>query len=302
MKYVLRIDTSGKNPEVDLDESGYASLKEARSTLSHGLAMEEKYEILISNYLEFEKEILDHAVQSMIRNPTDYEDFFQVRMSFSRRVVNLLSATRLYVDQLHRHLAAIMSHNQNTEAVVRRLFSTEYENRPEYRFMEALRNYVQHRGLPVHLVQVNSHAQDSGRERLLVFSVELVSERKYLKENGEFKRNVLEEIPEKVDLKMAIRVYVEGISRVHVAARKLVEGSLAEARSIIETAIASYRKVFPETSVGLRAICLDENKVVDSVPLFLDWDNVRIELSKRNSELVNLRNRYVSGQIKARSK
>ena len=45
--------------------------------------------------------------------------------------------------------------------------------------------------------------------------------------------------------------------------------------------------------VGLHAICLDENKIVESVSLLLDWDDVRIKLSKRNSELANLRNRYV---------
>ena len=54
--------------------------------------------------------------------------------------------------------------------------------------------------------------------------------------------------------------------------------------------------------VGLHAICLHENRIVESVSLLLDWDDVRIELSKRNSELVNLRNRYVSGQGKSHNK
>lgn len=302
MKHILRIHALGKYPEVDLDKNNYESIKKARATLSEGLAMEEKYEILISNYLEFEKEILEHAVQSMIRHPYDYDDFFQVRMSFNRRLVNLLTAARLYVDQLHRHVVATIPDNQNTKDIVASLFSREYDNRLEYRFMEALRNYVQHRGIPVHLVQFNNHAEDSGKERWLIYSMELASQKKYLQEDDEFKKSVLEEIPEEVDLKMAARIYVEGISRVHGAARKLVERSLAEARSIIENAIASYREVFSEKFVLLHAICLDENKIVESVPLLLDWDDVRIKLSKRNSELVNLRNRYVSGQIKAHNK
>lgn len=302
MKYILRIHAAGKHPEVDLDKASYERLKKARATLSHALAMEEEYDILISNYLEFEREMLDHALQSMIRRSGDYEDFFRVRMDFNRRLMNLLTAARLYVHQLHRHVAAIMPHSQNTKDVVARLFSAEYEDRPEYRFMEALRNYVQHRGLPVHLFQFNTRAEDSGNERLLIYSMEIASEREHLEEDDAFKKNVLDEIPEEVDLKVAARVYVEGISRVHVAARKLVERLVAEARSMIENALASYQKVLPESFVGLRAICLSNDRVVESVPLLLDWDDVRMRLCKRNSQLVNLRNRYVSGQIKDRNK
>jgi hypothetical protein len=66
MKYLLRINALGTFPEISLDKGEFDSIKSARQILSHGLAMEEKYEILISNYLEFEKEILDQAVQSMV--------------------------------------------------------------------------------------------------------------------------------------------------------------------------------------------------------------------------------------------
>jgi hypothetical protein len=302
MKYILRIHALGKYPEVELDKSRYEAIKKARTMLSDGLAMEEKYEILISNYLEFEKEILEHAAQLMIRHPHDYYDFFQVRMSFNRRLVNLLTAARLYVDQLHRHVRADSPDSQTAKEEVASLFSREYDNSLEYRFMEALRNYVQHQGIPVHWVQFYPHADTSGEKKLLIYSMELASQKELLQEDHTFKKSVLEEIPEKVDLKTATRVYVEGISRVHCAARKLVEQSLAEARSIIEDAIASCRQVFSKEFVGLHAICLDENKIVESVPLLLDWDDVRIKLSKRNSELVNLRNRYVSGQGKSHNK
>ena len=59
MRYVLSIHALGKYPEVELDKSKYESLKKSRKVLSDALAMEEKYEILISNYLELEEEILN---------------------------------------------------------------------------------------------------------------------------------------------------------------------------------------------------------------------------------------------------
>jgi len=299
MKYILKIHALGKYPEINLKKSQYDSIKRAREVLSNGLEMEAKYEILISNYLEFEKEILEHAAQSMVRKLYDYEDFFQARMSFNRRLVNLLTAARLYVDQLYRHVKAVIPDMPTVKVDIKTLFSKEYDKKLEYRFMEALRNYVQHRGIPVHWIKYNSSSDDSGEERQLIYSMELASLKEYLQEDDDFKKNVLSEIPDKIDLIMATRVYIEGISKVHCAARKLVEQSLKESRSIIDNAQASYQKIYRDKFVGLHAICLKKNKVEDSVPLLLDWDDVRLKLTKRNLELVNLRNRYVTGKVKS---
>jgi len=302
MKYILRIHALGTYTEIDLEKTEFDSIKRAKAALSDGLAMEEKYEILISNYLEFEKEILEHAAQLMIRHPLEYDDFFQVRIGFNRKLVNLLTAARLYVDQLHRHVRAIIPNDANVKDEIDKLFSEEYDKNLEYRFMEALRNYVQHRGIPVHLTQFNSFSDDSGEKRSLIFSMEVASQKEYLQEDGKFKKKVLDEIADRVDLKASTRIYIEGISKVHGAARKLVEQPLKEARSTIETVIDSYQKTYLEKLVGLHAMCLNESNIVESVPLLLDWDDIRLKLTKRNSVLVNLRNRYVSGEIKTHNK
>jgi hypothetical protein len=302
MKYILRIHALGKYPELELGKEEFESLKIAHEALSEGLAIEEKYEILISNYQEFEKEILDHASQSMIRTPIDYDDFFQVRVGFNRKLVNLLTAARLYIDQLHRHIGAIQRDKSGIKEQIKQLFSEECNKSFEYRFMEALRNYVQHRGIPVHLVQPNIISDNSKEERKLIFFIEVASQKKYLEEDKEFKRKVLDEIPDKVDLKKSTRIYIECISRVHDSARKLVEKPLQEARVLIDKSINAYQKVYPDKFVGLYALCLKDQKLVEGVPMLLKWDDIRIKLASRNSVLVNLRNRYVSSEIRTHNK
>jgi hypothetical protein len=298
MKYLLRINALGTFPEISLDKGEFDSIKSARQILSHGLAMEEKYEILISNYLEFEKEILDQAVQSMIRNPCDYNDFFKVRLSFNVRLVNLLTSGRLYIDQLHRHVKATVPEIPDVQKEIKNLFSKEYDKNPEYRFMEALRNYVQHRGIPVHGTQHNASNDYSGEERLLIFTMELCSQKEYLQEDKAFKKTVLKEIPEQVDLKMATRIYVGCLSKVHGEARKLVEQSLKDSRQLIDSYRASYKKVYPKKFSGLHALCMQETTIVDKIPLLIEWDDIRLQMIKRNSELVNLKNRFVTGKVK----
>jgi hypothetical protein len=298
VKYILRIHGLGEFPEVDLDVSEFEAIRRSREILANGLDMEEKYEILISNYLEFEKELLEFAALSMIRNPYDYEDFFQVRTVLNRRLVNILTAARLYVDQLHQHVRVALPGRPNVKEEVKSLFSKEYDQCFEYRFMETLRNYVQHRGIPVYGTQFHGSRKDSEEEPRFMFSMEVSSNKNTLQEDTIFKKKILDETPDKVDLKMATRSYIEGISRIHSSARKLIEQSLGQSRAVIEKARASYQKVHIGSLTGLHAICLNEDGGLDSaIPLLLDWDDIRVRLIRRNSELVNLSKRYVSSEI-----
>ena len=299
---MLKIRASGDYPEVKLNKKEYESILKARTTLSHGLAMEEKYEILISNYLEFEQEILMHASRLMLRLPDGYGDFFNLRTSLNRRLVNLLTAARLYSDQLQQHVKGTIPDPQNATKNIKKLFSKEYDSSLEYRFMEALRNYVQHRGIPVHWAQFTTSSEVSGDKRKPVFSMELASQKKHLKDDPNFKKAILKEIPEEVDLKMAARVYIESFSRIQSEVRNLVEQDMADSRLLLKKAIASYRQVYKKRIIVLYAIRFDKTNLVESVPLLLDWDDVRIKLSKRNRQLVNLRNRYVSGQSNTHKK
>jgi hypothetical protein len=75
MRYVLRKAVLGKVPEIEITEENYLALQDARKVLANALAIEEKYEILICNYLEFEKQILNDTVYCMVRDNTGYSDF-----------------------------------------------------------------------------------------------------------------------------------------------------------------------------------------------------------------------------------
>lgn len=298
MKYILRIDALGKFPEVAIDKKRYDSLCHAKEALLNGLEMEEKYEILVSNYLELEEKIQKHIISAMARRPSSYEDFFEARMEFNIRLVNLLTAGRLYKDQLHRHVRSIVPQIPDIKENINQQFSTQYDENIEYRFIEELRNHVQHKGTPVHWTQYNFYRGEKDQEHLLFYSMELASQKNHLKEDKNFKKRLLEELPDKIDLKMAVRVYVECTSKVHCYARKIVDGTLAQSRLLIEQAISEYKTEYPDLSAGLKVMCLKEGKIVEKKTLLLEWDDIRLKLTQRNAELINLRNRCVISRSK----
>ena len=302
MKYLLRKAVLGKLPEIEITAEAYAEFEKARNILSNALAIEEKYEIVITNYLDFEKQILDTTTGYMVREHLDYSDFFEIRLGLNIRLVNLLTAARLYVDQLNQNVRECVPNVADAKEIVKKFFSKEYDENKEYRFMEALRNYVQHRGIPVHWTQQGSRWTSLEDDGFLEYSMELASQRSYLEEDGEFKKKVLAELDEKIDLKAATRSYVESISNVHESVRSMIAESVTLARELIEDAHRRYAAVYNESLVGLSACKWSNERQISAIPLLLDWDNIRVKLQKRNRKITNLRKRYVTGSIKTHNK
>lgn len=302
MKYLLRIDVLAHTPEIEITVEKYSEYEKARKILLNALAIEEKYEILIANYLDFERQLLDITTEYMVREHRDYPDFFEVRLGLNIRQVNLLTAARLYVDQLNQNVRACVPNVADAKEAVKEFFSKEYDRNFEYRFMEALRNYVQHRGIPVHWTQLAGRWTSPQDDGFLEYSMELASQRSYLEEDGEFNKKVLAELDDKIDLKAATRCYVESISNVHESARDMISESVTSARELIESAHRQYATLYSGSLIGLSACIWSNNKQMASIPLLLDWDDIRIKLQKRNRKLTNLRKRYVIGSIKTNNK
>jgi hypothetical protein len=300
MKYLLRKVMWDKVPEIEITATEYAAFERARSVLTNALTIEQKYEIIITNYLAFEKEILDATALAMIREPLDYSDAFEIQLRLNIGLANLLTAARLYEDSLSQNVRECIPDAPDAEYNVKGLFSKEYNENKEYRFMKALRNYVQHRGMPIHLTEHESRWTSLNDDSFLEYRMELASERRYLGEDPIFKekKRFFAELDEKIDLKAATRSYVESISNVHESVRTVIAETVSRAKELIEDAHRQYAAVYNGTLVGLSACQLTDDGQVSVIPILLDWDNIRMKLQQRNRKLINLRKRYVTGAIK----
>lgn len=297
MKYLVTILTTGNNPELVIDKSKFEQLKQAKNYLSEILSFEEKYELLLSNYMELEKECLLISAQNMVYEDNEYMNFFDIKLLFNQRIVNLLTTSRLYIDQLSQHIKAC-----NLNIDIKSFFSYEYDNNFEYRFMEALRNYVQHRGLAVHFTSIGSNWTSLDDDGEIQFKTRVYTKKDEVEKDSAFKKSVAKEMPDKVDIIYASRSYIESISKVHCNIRKILSDVAISSRQIVEEIIHEYEKTSNGKSIGLGIVCLENNgkydEILDKFYITLEWDNIRIKLEKKNQSLVNLRKRFVSSSIK----
>ena len=145
IRYLLRIYALGPHPELEISHEAFEGIKSSKAILNAGLSMEEKYEVLVSNYLEFEKEMLIYSAECMIRNNLNTDAFSKIKMDLNRRLVNIMTAARSYIDQVSRDIRSIVPHEIKENDFVKKALSDKYDELFEYRFMESLRNHVQHR-------------------------------------------------------------------------------------------------------------------------------------------------------------
>lgn len=285
-KRFLRIAALGKYPEIGIDKARFDALKSSRKILSEAFALEEKYECVVVAYADLETAAARISIDDVIGTTlTGYEEAFNARITLNIRLANLLSAVRGYLDTLSRHVARCSSNAAQAKAAVKKLTAEQYDSSPDYRFMEQLRNHVQHAGMAIGLVSFGGSWVGKGKDKWREHSVQFHAMKDKLSQNKKFKKAVLDELADKIDLKMAGRGYMDCLSAIHISARSLIAAETTQAREHIQKAVDEYKAAYKEQFVGLAAIASDDGKWIEQVPMLLDWDDVRLLLEKRNRKL-----------------
>jgi hypothetical protein len=167
--------------------------------------------------------------------------------------------------------------------------------------MEALRNYTQHRGVPIHALEFSGKKYEEESRNRFGFAIGIYTKTTYLRQEKKFKAEVLKELDElggRVDLKPMVRDYVAALADVHELVRQSLKDLVSGWESDIQRAIERFRAAFPAErwDVGLTAAIVDGHTRTGEVPLFLELIEYRQGLAKNNAGLTKLGLLYASGE------
>jgi len=293
MDYYLQPDFLSPSPPLEITFEEYSELAKSSITLTAAFSLEENYDLLVGNYLELENSILSLSTSTMLRQRRDYADMFELTAEMNRRAVNFLSSARLFVDQVRQRVGAC---NSDPEEIKKRL-NVEYEQSFEYRFMEALRNHVQHSGSAIHELSPLASWWPQHKKFKRIFTLEIHTRKSFLALDPKFKNSVLEECSEKVDFMQAARKYLKSLSSVQDFSRSNIKDNVEKARSNFEGAIKNYMDFSGAPSLGLAAFHGKEGKRENKIPILLEWDDVRVKLAQRNRPLISLDNTIIASEM-----
>jgi hypothetical protein len=278
---------------IELTAKRFAEIKLARRDCLFAMELEEKLTLLASNYIELEVELLRQAQESVIWRYRSHNESMLRRLSLDRHLVNFLTACRLYLDQTDHGISALFGNPSSELAAIKAFKSKLYDDNWGYRFMEALRNHVQHAGLPVNTI-CNSCSRSSGKgQDFAEYCVIPKAQIRSLRENPEFKMAVLDELPgdqKEIDLREPAREYMSCLFQLHSQLRSQVAARVAAGRPIYMRAVNEYSNHEGQTVHFPTIISQDgDGPVVETVSLVTDFLTYYDDLKQRNTANENIR-------------
>lgn len=284
---------------MEIGREDFENVALAKRSLVGAVGLEEKFHLLLENYFEFEQSLLCQTLRRQVFAGGDWGGFQEDILTVNRKLANLLSAARLYFDQIEHSLTSLFGDESEVLIAVRRARQVEYDQRLGYRALEALRNYLQHRGFPVHYLSFNTEAEGTGDARLLAYTIIPKISTAEVQKDGKVKPEVLRELLQQgrlVSLTPLVRDYVEGIAGVH----SVLQNGIQESASIWEEAISRMiecgEAALGEDPVGYVASTQNGADSEQEVELFKDLPERRRYLEQKGRYAARLGRCFVSGK------
>lgn len=305
VRYLIKELVLGATDSVALTVDEFEAIATAHREMKVILSVEGKFGALIENYFDLQQDMFSISMRGQAFDGWSLSKTYADVNLLNRRLMNLLTTCRSYVDQVGQDLR---STGELGDARARR-FKEErarhYDTSFSYRFMEEMRNYVQHRGFPLSGILKRSRLLDVDRRELgLEFSLGLTATVESLLADRRFKKKVssgLIGIQGKIDVGLRVRDYVALLAEVHCGLREELSPVLDSADAVISSAIVRYGCCGSECPPGLYAV--EEDVTGECVKkLWLNYSSgltCRSEMKKYAGLSAILRQRvvYSSGPI-----
>jgi hypothetical protein len=306
MRYTLRRLVLGELRFIELSEDEFTTLEATQEKLLVVLDIEGTFDLLLETYAEFERDFLGLNLRLSLFG--ERGEPLETYREMNCRIANLLSSACLYIDQVPHNLHAIYGKRSNRALTFKQWCSEQYDSSFAYGVMEALRDYAQHRGFPVHAITLNFEREGPHPGSLVRAGLWLFIELQRLKEDRRCKKTVLNDLTaiagkRHVDLTPLVREYVDKLCETHKSLRGLISANISSWDQTIISVLDRGRSTFGNNLAGL-CIAVEEAeregdeeyyRVIDSTSIWsepIDW---RKRLESKNRDFGNLSAQYVTG-------
>lgn len=300
--------TLGQHEPVSISAGEYAAIVRAKQGVVAALALEEKFNLLLENYAEYEGELLTMAVRDSLFLHYEWSSFQAEIHTANRRLVNLLTATKLYADHVNHELIQLYGRKAEIPGLYRSQLTTARSTSLPWRAMELLRNVVQHRAFPIHQLSLESSVDlDDPATRFVrhsvhpSFSVSELGKDPRLTADDRKTVSELAQLGETIQLTPMIRSYVAALAQLHNAVRNSMAADLETWDAAITGALERARRVIGDAfAIGAARIVESEDgeEEHDVVEVFDDLIKRRQFLSGRTTRVQHIANGYVSSRPK----
>ena len=314
MKFAINPLIGSTSQLQNIDEDEYQKIINARKCVLDILFFEAKFAYIIDNFYELETEALKKTLPIL----GSFESVSQIvddTHIFNRRIMNLLTTSRSYLDQASSDLKDIIVNNDNLGQKFNKKSEQLREESFIYYFFWEFRNYIQHHSVPLSgnsrigntIDQENIVTGIKRRvyERTLEFTINV----KELQDDPEFfkyarkpkasseKKSHLEKLnnfTDKLNIRPLIREYVSLLAEIHEEFRKQLALPFQQSETLLRDKIEYYcQNKNPESCFE---ICKKDEagNLIERFDIFLRPIERREKMLQKYSKLDAIVHQYVT--------
>lgn len=303
MKHALRILALGHSKYIDISAEEFEAIKVAREQLRVFGTFTENYRIVLESYHRLETVKHEIELNNLLYGFGFYGGLLDIRVALNSAIMAYLATARYFLDSGDKMLTKLIG--AQAFAAFEAFRANIYDTQKEYKFVEGLRNYVQHRAVPVDNMKFYNFVEDTKNHETsdIVTAVSLLVNRDSLQNDEKFKKGALVNMPDAIDIIQCTRVHMGGMWALHDYIISNHGALAATARKVISDQIDRFQKEVGGSVVGLHAVAYSDGKeITEQAPVLLKWDDARLDALKKIGNLKNLHKWYISGKIQASRK
>lgn len=287
MPYYKLVDI---RPGNEIHIKGTISDSEFRQFEKHRTELEEFYRdealffCLTRNYRDYQETIARELGQYIKNSYLDCISARRIYMNLNRLICNILASARMFLDHTEYNLKRTYGKSSTEFADFKKTCSHKYDTNISYRFLYKLRNFVQHCGMPVGIIEIFStkgkqenskwsgQLEYSNPNVLSSHTLSIFFDRDRLLESfkdwGKRVKSDLSQMEERIEVTQHIRSFISDLSGIH---RNVIDKSAKKIKT-------SYDYLFDlaEPVLG-RNISANLAIAVSSVRSERNWANQKID-------------------------
>jgi hypothetical protein len=298
MIHRLAITTLDPWPSIAITAEDFRDIRKAKTNLMTALGIEEKFALLVENYTDYERTLLDLSLKNMVQQGWLWDSFMDDMQMVNRRIANLLMAAALYADEISHDISGIFGRKSQAATDLRGTFETEAKQSLEYRVMKELRNHVQHRDLAVGKLSYPGSHQADGKSGVR-FGIQVDLDADGLCSSPRIDPVAITDLqsPAARDMTAVLRKSLESLSRIHEVVRQLTESEvdthLAKMEDVLKVAQAEIGHL-----IGLAAIEQSDDGIRrETIPVFRELSERVRQMRTRYRNLKFCSGWYVSSGL-----
>lgn len=305
MRYYISNHMYEYSDESEIDISKYELYDGTITKLFEMIFLEEKLDLFLESYFDFEVELLKIGMRYMIFNKDHSFSEHYDRNLLNKSLSSLLSASSLYFDQCESHLTRIFGRNTEKLKFLKGKKNELKNNDNFFRFFLKLRNHSQHHDIPIVSIKYSGSWTNLGKDGQLKFIIVPLVEISMLEKDTQFDKNIILIIKNEnnnddlLDLRPIIRQFVEKLGCLHLLFRDEIALQTKCCDQILKEMLIQVKDPThePNDTYGYLLKLDDNSKFISQKKFFYGLIDRRKIFEKKFSGFINLHKKFVSTEI-----